>query len=156
MAVRPRIQRAFLAWLDESAPRLRQRIILRRRTDRLICFAFDVGAPFLHGWLDRHEMVIAVGDDEIAWDLILVLEAFPKRTEAGVICNQYTYDEQRILSSHAESWRDHLFEPLLRWVNETLAPAVAIALFEYDGATEAKLVTSSKEAAKATRTIALR
>jgi hypothetical protein len=35
---------------------------------------------------------------------------------------------------------DHLFEPLLRWVNDKLATAVAIALLEYDGATEAKLV----------------
>ena len=30
---------------------------------------------------------------------------------------------------------DHLFEPLLQWVNETLAPAVAIALFAHDGIT---------------------
>jgi hypothetical protein len=30
---------------------------------------------------------------------------------------------------------DHLFEPLLQWVNEMLAPAVATALFAYDGIT---------------------
>jgi len=155
VTVRPRIQRAFLAWLDESAPRLKQRIMLRRRTDRLICFEFDVGAPLLHGWLDRHEIGIAVGDDHTTWDLILVLEAVPERTGAGVVCIQCARNEQRVFSSREELWRDHLFEPLLQWVNETLAPAVAIALFEYDGATEAKLVTS-KEAAKATRTIGLR
>jgi hypothetical protein len=43
------------------------------------------------------------------------------------------------------SYDDHLFEPLPQWVNETLAPAVAIALFEYDGITQAKLVTSPNE-----------
>jgi hypothetical protein len=37
-------------------------------------------------------------------------------------------------------------------VNETLAPAVAIALFEYDGITQAKLVESTM----VTKTIALR
>ena len=94
MTVRPRIQRAFLAWLDESAPRLKQRIMLRRRTDRLICFEFDVGAPLLHGWLDRHEIGIAVGDDHTTWDLILVLEAFPERTGAGVVCTQCAPNER--------------------------------------------------------------
>jgi hypothetical protein len=54
------------------------------------------------------------------------------------------------------SYDDHLFEPLPQLVNETLAPAVAIALFEYDGITQAKLVTSPEDSAKATRTIALR
>jgi hypothetical protein len=156
MAIRPRIQCAFLAWLDESAPRLKQRIILRRRTDRVICFEFDVGTPLLHCWLDRHEIVIAVGDNDITWDLILVLEAFPERTEAGVVCSQCAHNERRVFASREDLWRDHLFEPLLRWVNDKLAPAVAIALFEYDGMTQAKLVTSPEESAKATKTVALR
>ncbi len=156
MTVRPRIQRAFLKWLDESAPRLKQRIIVQRRTDRLICFEFDVGTPLLHGWLDRHEIVVAVDDDETTWDLILNLEAYPERTEAGVVCSLCTDDERRVFASRDELWRDHLFEPLLQWVNETLAPAVAIALFEYHGMTQAKLVMSSEEAARATKTIALR
>jgi hypothetical protein len=31
---------------------------------RFSYFEFDVGAPLLHGWLDRNEVVIAVGDDD--------------------------------------------------------------------------------------------
>jgi hypothetical protein len=62
----------------------------------------------------------------------------------------------RVFASPEDLWRDHLFEPLLRWVNDKLAPAVAIAPFEYGGITEARLVTSPEESAKATRTIALR
>ena len=156
MAVRPRIQRAFLAWLDESARRFKRRIILRRRTDRFIRFEFDVGGPFLHGWLNRHEIVIAVDDDETTWDLILNLEAFPERSDGGIICGLCTHDKRRVFASREELWCDHLFEPLLQWVNETLAPAVAIALLEYNGMTEAKLVMSSEDAAKATKIIALR
>ena len=62
----------------------------------------------------------------------------------------------RHLAHKLRSYGDQLFEPLPQWVNETLAPAVAIALFEYDGITQAKLVTSPEDSAKATRTIALR
>jgi hypothetical protein len=156
MAVRPRIQREFLAWLGESAPLLQQLIILRRRTDRSMCFEFDVGAPLIRGWLDRNEIVIAVGDDDTTWDLILVLNAFRERTEAGIICNQCTDDERHVFASREELWRDHLFEPLRIWVNEKLAPSVAIALFKYDGASEVKLVASSNELTRATKTIALR
>ena len=54
------------------------------------------------------------------------------------------------------SYDDHLFEPLPQWVNATLAPAVAIALFEYDGITQAKLLMSPEDSAKAIRTIAPR
>jgi hypothetical protein len=156
MSVRSRIQRAFLAWLDEASPRVGQRIIPRRRTDRVICFDFDVGSPLLHGWLDRHEIVITVGDDESTRDLLLVLNAFPERSPFGVVCSQCARNEQRVFASREELWCDHLFEPLLRWVNDELAPAVAIALFEYDGATEAKLVTSWDETVKAAKAIALR
>jgi len=60
------------------------------------------------------------------------------------------------LAHKLRSYGDQLFEPLPQWVNETLAPAVAIALFEYDGITQAKLVASPKESTMATKTIALR
>ena len=113
-------------------------------------------APLLYGWLNRNEIVIAVGNDETTWDLILVLEAFPERTRTGVVCSQGAHNERRVFASREDLWRDHLFELLLRWVNDKLAPAVAIALFEYDGITQAKLVISPKESAKATKTIALR
>jgi hypothetical protein len=130
MTVRPRIQRAFLAWLGESAPRLKRRIILRRRTDEAIRFEFGVGAPYLHGWLNRREVVVAVNVEEMTWDLILNLEADPERTEGGVACSLCDDDKRRVFASREELWRDHLFERLLQWVNETLAPAVAITLFE--------------------------
>jgi hypothetical protein len=115
-----------------------------------------VGRPFLHCWLDRHEIAIAVGDCDTTWDLILVLDAFPERTEAGVVCSQCAHNERRVFASREDLWRDHLFESLLRWVNDKPAPAVPIALFEYDGITQAKLVTSPEESANASRTIALR
>ncbi len=89
-----------------------------------------MGAPFLHGWLDRHEIVIAVDYDGMTSDLILDLETFPEHGEAGVVCRLCSRDERRVFASREELWRDHLFEPLLQWVNETLALAVAIALFQ--------------------------
>jgi hypothetical protein len=135
---------------------LKQRIILQRRTDRVIFFEFDVGTPLVHGSLDRHEMGIAVRDDDTTRDLILVLEAFPERIGAEIVCTQCARNERRVFSNREELWRDHLFEPLLQWVNEALAPAVAIAVFEFDGATEAKLVSSPQESANTTKTIAMR
>ncbi len=54
-------------------------------------------------------------------------------------------EHRRIFSSREDLWRDHLFEPLLGWVNEDLAPATAIALFESGGgATWPKLVATAE------------
>lgn len=47
MAIRPRIQRAFFAWLDEAQPRLQRKISVKRRTDRQIEFAFEPGTEIL-------------------------------------------------------------------------------------------------------------
>ncbi len=44
-----RIQRAFLAWLDEAQPLLSRQVVVQHRTKQAIEFAFDVGAPTLHG-----------------------------------------------------------------------------------------------------------
>jgi hypothetical protein len=52
----------------------------------------------------------------------LDFNAFPERTEAGIISNECAHDERHVFTRREDLWRDHLFEPLLRWVNEALAP----------------------------------
>ena len=151
MAVRPRIQRAFLAWLEEARPRLKRQIVIGRRTDRVLEFTFDVGAPFLYGWLSRCEISIAVDNEGICWDLLADFDAYPQRAFGGVICRLCPTDNQRVFASREELWCDHLFEPLLVWVNEELAPSRAIAFFGGGGGTWARLVRTSDVPADATR-----
>ena len=48
--------------------------------------------------------------------------SFPERTRSGVVWNQCAHNERRVFASRENLWRDHLFEPLLRWVNDKHAP----------------------------------
>lgn len=140
MTVRPRIQRAFFAWFDEARPRLKRDISIVRRTDRSVEFTFHAGTDALRGWLYRNEVVIAVDYDGTCWDLLIAYDVYPRKIADGYICTECPPDAQHIHPSREALWRDHLFDPLLRWVNEELATATGLALYDYTGMTCAELV----------------
>ena len=69
MTIRPRIQRAFVAWLSGPGATLRQSVRVTRRTDRVI--AFSLGVPGLVGGLRRDGLSVAVEHGGRFWDLVL-------------------------------------------------------------------------------------
>ncbi len=142
----PRIQRAFMAWLDEARPRLKRQVILGKRTRSILEFTFDVGAPFLKGWVNSFELTIGAfpGETDDFWDLISDDYATPVRlARGGFLCRCCAREGKRcVYANRDDLWREHLFEPFGAWVNEKLAPAAALALFQSGGITWAKLVQS--------------
>lgn len=142
MTIRPRIQRAFLAWLASAEPRLMRKIQIRRRADRILYFHFDVGGLALQGWLERGGISIGAFNGNQWYDLIYDDIVAPQRVVGDYICRFCSPSEQCLYATREDVWIAHLFEPFLTWVNETLAPAQSLALFETEpihGATWAKL-----------------
>lgn len=126
---RPRIQRAFFAWLEEARPRFKREVRIMRRTDKAVEFAFDVGGPALQGWLNRHEITVGAFHDGGCWDLIFDVDAYPERRGEGYVCSQCEREgKHETFASREALWLDHLFEPFLGWLNENLAPAKALVL----------------------------
>ncbi len=121
---RPRIQREFLPWFEEASSRFAVPVLLGRRTARRWKLRFGGGTtsalrPELHGC----EIGVYAEWGEDAWDQVLSLLVAPRRTPFGYI-NLWTLPEYREPYATREAlWRSELFEPFLRWVNETLAPA---------------------------------
>lgn len=140
MTIRSRIQRAFFTWLDEARPRLKQNISILLRTDRHVEFAFPSATDALRGSLNRSGLVVAVEYEATCWDLLVAYDAVPKKVADGHICKLCLPDSQTVFASREDLWRDHLFDPLLRWINEELATATGLALFEGKGYTRAGLV----------------
>ena len=60
--------------------------------------------------------------------MLISLDAIPAATPMGYRCTLCENATQTWTSREA-LWQDHLFEPLLDWVNETLAPATTLRLF---------------------------
>ncbi|MDQ2762100.1 MAG: hypothetical protein M3Y22_00950 [Pseudomonadota bacterium] len=76
-----------------------------------------------------------------SWDLLLSLDVSPIALSAGgFACGCCPSDEREVFPSLEALWRDHLFDPLLVWINTDLALAKAIALFRSGGATWARLI----------------
>ncbi len=165
--VRSRAQRAFFAWLNEATPRLKIPLRIEKRTDKDVIFSF-VGIPAaIRGYLtfdymcwqrslntskkqftvrkiSGGEVIISVDWQGQNWDILLCLEVLPVRTTSGYICRECEPEAHEIFPSREALWVDHLFEPLLKWINGELATARAVGIYQTSdkGGTWAKLLHS--------------
>jgi hypothetical protein len=126
---RRKIQRAFLSWLEDNRGRLALDITLGKRTDTVQEFTFAGINPAISGALTTWEIEVWAIRDDHRWDLLLNLEAEPKRVPGGFVCDLCTLDARRVFLDRPALWTDHLFEGLLVWVNDNLARAKWLALF---------------------------
>jgi hypothetical protein len=126
---RRRIQKAFRSFLVEKSSRLAVAICLGRRTDELWEFTFDGVNGAIRGALTAYEIEVMATFRREPWGLLLNLDAEPKRCAAGYVCAACNEEKRRTFASREALWADHLFEPLLEWVNETLGVAKWLALF---------------------------
>jgi hypothetical protein len=139
---RRQIQRAFLSWLDANQDRFAVTIRLGKRTDGAWEFSFVRVNSAIRGVLTTHEINVDVEYVDQCWDLLLSLDASPRRaTRGGYYCACCPPEARRTFPDRQSLWTDHLFEPLLEWVNESLAKAKWLALSGDPGyATQARLL----------------
>lgn len=127
------VRRTFDRWLAQNLSRLRHApIIVEQRkhyfitrfdgiTDRLQCFI---------GWKWRVE--IHVLHDGESWDILTDFDLGESRTADGVYrCS--LCDEPIDYPSREALWIAEAFEPLLLWVEETLANAQTLSVYEKPG-----------------------
>jgi hypothetical protein len=107
---------------------LKEPLRLVRRTDHWLELSF-VEVPVLSVSLLPHEINIAANLVGECWDFLLSFDAFPAKTAAGYICRECPSECQTVFASRDALWRDHLFEPLLDWINTKLAAADAIGFY---------------------------
>jgi hypothetical protein len=115
------------------------------------------GNPALSAALINSEINVTVEWQGECWDFLLSLDVLPKQTAGGYVCGHCltampsdsrsaaTKPEERTIFPSLEAlWRDHLFEPFLKWVNEKLATADAVGLYGSPscGWTHAELISN--------------
>lgn len=135
----------FLAWLDETRPRLALAVHPQRSTPDVIEFSFGLANPVLEGALTaRGDLVVSVEWKDECWDLLLSEEVRPRKTAQGFVCVLCeSQGDHRIFPSLEALYHDHLFHPLEDWINTKLAKAHAVALYRTDGgdSTWARLIS---------------
>ncbi len=127
MTVRPRYQRAFLAWHERHAATLPVQIVRGKRTDASLEFRFAGWGDALQCWIRREGLTIGAFEKEDCWDLIFDPDVDPERVAGGYVCSLCEKDARQVFPTREALWEDHLFEPLRVWMVEKLAPANHLA-----------------------------
>lgn len=153
---RPRIQRAFVRWFIENYTRFMVPVRLTKISGKGVEIHFQGYPDCLSAGLSRNELGVYVEWQGEGWDCLIDLEANPIHTRGGYQCKSCVNenDEQAMVFPSREAlWKDHLFEPFLKWVNEQLAPAcwLRISSIGDGGTTWAELILAENELSKPDR-----
>lgn len=144
---RPFILRCFLRWLKASNSRFKipaPQVV--RCTDEVIFFTFPGLAGNLAGYFNRKSgIILVVNFQDECWDLLGDFDTVEERSGLGYFCRLCLPEYRQYYHSREALWMEHCFENFLQWCNETLAPANWLALYDYDGMTEARLLQDINE-----------
>jgi hypothetical protein len=141
MKASPKIQRAFDRWYRASEARFAIKLEFIRRTDSCLTFGFQGVRRIIDVSLS-YDLSVHVTWEDTSWDMLLSLDAYPKRVPGGYACTECAPATRQTFSNREALWEYELFEPFLEWVNDKLAPADALHLYGKGGMTMAKLTTA--------------
>jgi hypothetical protein len=126
MKARPEIQRAFDSWYRIHQQRFLIKLVFLSRTDRRLIFSFAGITSVLSVTLTEYDLSVRVTWFGDTWELLKWWNASPKREGHGYICALCQPSE--VFATRCAVWEDHLFEPLLDWVNKSLLVATELHL----------------------------
>jgi hypothetical protein len=137
------MQRAFDCWYRANEGRFAIKLEFIRRTESCLTFGFQGVSRIIDSSLS-YDLSVHVTWDDTSWDMLLSLDAYPKRVPSGYVCTECDPAIRQTFPSREALWEEHLFEPFLEWVNENLAPADALHLYGAGGMTTAKLTKGER------------
>lgn len=145
MPKRKGIRKAFMAWLDKNRDRFIAGPFIIDIQKCCVNLGFvgirpEIGATIQYG--RRYGCIsVYLMYRGRSWDLLADYDVGPTRRSSGDhYCELCPLEKRRLFRSRRELLSDHLFEPLLKWVNEHLIPSRWICLFASCGATWAKTI----------------
>jgi hypothetical protein len=142
VSIRIRFFRTFLEWLEEARPRLSVLPRVSSRTDSELVLKFDGMARVVALVVEREprhprrrfNIRVMLKDVSPAWGApFYSSELIVEDVAGGFVDERADPATREVYLRKDKLWRDLLFEPLVPWLNETLAPADAIALGYWKG-----------------------
>ena len=145
---RRRFFRRFQSWYRANQTRFKFPLFLARKRDDLIELGIgNLPADKITYYLRYAGSDFQAGALSLVWDgeeidELKSLESYPQRNAAGYSCSQC--QAPVIFWTLEELWVDHIFQPLLKLVNETIAPSKGIAFFRLNsGSSYGEILTKS-------------
>lgn len=119
---RPRLQRAFIAWLSTARPRFKLPVSIVACTKRHIRCRLLGCTRAIDITLTTELTVCALRDNE-CWDVLLWLDVQAQKTQGRYFCALCPPENRDSYASRDALWCAELFEPFLTWVNQHAAQA---------------------------------
>ena len=129
---KPRIQRCFLTWLEEARPRLAVQPRLIRRTRRSIELRFEGITAAISANLNNYEVNVWVERRGTFWDIIFNPWVEVRGRRGGYFCGACPANGRASYATREALWQAHLFEEFEQWVNDDLARATHLLLYDWD------------------------
>jgi hypothetical protein len=141
--VRRHIQRAFLAWYNKYQPQFPQPIQYSERRDDYLEFSI-VGLHPAIGIKLSWDLAVYIEWQGEFWDYLNSFEAVPQHIIGGYYCRLCDSEERKLFPNREAMWEDHVFNPFLKWLDDTLLPAKWLCLYRLeDGCTWGKLLAEA-------------
>lgn len=123
--VRRTIHRDFIRWYSQHANEFGMPLKYLKRTDTALDMSFeglnDLLVISLYANNNEIGVHLELNDDWV--NSLILFESYPKKVTDGYICSLCLPEAKKLFASREAIWLDHLYEPFLTWVNETLIPA---------------------------------
>ena len=131
------LKSVFLAWIERNRDRFAVAVQVDEILPDRVTFSFVGHPPELSGWCGHRssysgsELLVEATWCDI-WDGLCWLdECQPMPHSGGWVCATCLREgHAKHFASPVKVWEDHLFDPFLKWVNETLAPADRLGFYD--------------------------
>jgi hypothetical protein len=142
---RPRIQRTFVRWFEKNRCNFEIPIQIKQITAKNVKLVFSGLQNILSVSVSAYELNVYVNWQGQMLDVLISLDVYMRHTPDGYKCKcccDSVGATAAVFTSREALWRDHLFIPFLKWVNEKLANAhwLEVSSMNDGGITWARLV----------------
>ena len=136
---RPRIHRALVRWLKKNSTRFEVPLHMTKIKGNFR-FCFENYPDWLFVQIFRNDLAVSVEWRGRWFDALLWQHSFPIVIRGGYSPEMWDRNDPRpVFPSLEVMWQEYLFEPFLRWVNNTLAPARGLQILRTEGFIMARL-----------------
>jgi hypothetical protein len=127
-----KIQKSFLSWLSVNHNKFLIPVKIGQRDKTLLEFSFEGITSHIRPALNLYEIGLYVYHQKQIWDSFEFLECRISSNFTSYYCSMCkgeAAEPLRYFLTPEELWIDHIFEPLLEWVNTKLYPASWLPLY---------------------------
>ena len=91
--------------------------------------------------ITSYDYSISVDYKGECWDLLESNFVSEQQTSSGeYFCKECEQEQQKLFPTRFAMWEDHIFKRILNWATDNLLNTKWLCLFQYEGATWAKIV----------------